>query len=172
MGEESYKTGSDSAKVTIVEFGDFQCPACGAAHPHVKKLLADEKENVLFVFRNFPLQQHQYAKLAAEAAMAAGAQGKFFEMEDKLFTNQEIWMTSKDPMVNFKEYAEELALDVTKFEEEVTSEKYKDLIERDTNDGIALGVNSTPTFFINGEKFTEPATYDSFKKKIEELSKK
>lgn len=172
MNKDSYKTGSDSAKVTIVEFGDFQCPACGAAYPNVKKLLDEEKNNIRFVFRNFPLPQHQNAMQGAEVALAAGAQGKFFEMEDKLFMNQDTWGESKDPTSYFTQYAGELGLDMTTFEDAVKNEKYKDIIDKDKNDGIALGVNATPTFFINGEKFMDSPTYDNLKKKVQELSKK
>lgn len=166
--EDSHKVAADNPKVTIVEFGDFQCPACGAAHPVVKQVLEEYKGKVTFVFRNFPLNVHKNAEVAAEAAEAAGAQNKFFEMHDLLYDNQEKWSDSDKAIDIFAGYAKELKLDVDKFKKEVEGNKYKDKIAKDTADGNAAGVNSTPTFYINGVKQEGVLPYNEFKAKIEE----
>jgi protein-disulfide isomerase len=158
------KVGTNS-KVTIVEFGDFQCPACGAVHPLVKQVVDSNKDNVTFVFRNYPLSQHANAEIAAEAAEAAGAQGKYWEMYDKLFDKQADWSESKKPLEMFVSYAKDLGLDVTKFKQEVEDKKYSAKITGDQADGNVLGVNATPTFYIDGVKFT--GDYSSFKSQIE-----
>src|SRR3989344_6783627 len=137
---------SESAKVTIVEFADFQCPACGAAHPIVKQLLADQKGNITFVYRHFPLPQHKNAILASKAAEAAGEQDKFWQMYDFLYQRQEEWSEIKNAEEIFTGYAKELQLDMDTFSEALSSSKYDDQIQQDKNDGVELGVNSTPSF--------------------------
>jgi protein-disulfide isomerase len=169
---DSHVEGPKDAKVKIVEFGDFQCPACGAAHPVVAQVLREYEGKVTFVFRNFPLQMHKNAPAAHQAAEAAGAQGKFFEMHDKLFENQSEWENSNNPMEQFTAYAEELKLDVDKFKSDVESKKFDKKIEQDVNDGYAVGVNATPTFFINGVKQEGGLQYADFKEAIDaELAK-
>lgn len=170
--QDSNVKGAKDAKVTIVEFGDFQCPACGAAHPIVKQLVGEYGDQVKFVFRNFPLQMHKNAQPAHQAAEAAGAQGKFFEMHDLLFQNQNEWENSTNPNEQFEKYAQELKLDVEKFKADVASKKFDKKIEQDVNDGYAVGVNATPTFFINGVKQEGGMQYTDFKAKIDaELAK-
>lgn len=153
--DDSNKIGTESAKVTLVEFGDYQCPACGAAHPIVKQILEDHKNKVLFVFRNFPLPMHKNALIAAQAAEAAGKLGgqeKYWKMHDMLYENQSQWAESNNPLDIFLEYTKDLKLDLDKFKEEVNSNKYENKITQDRQDGNALGVNGTPTFFVNGQK--------------------
>lgn len=168
---DSYKIGSDSAKVTIVEFADFQCPACGASYPIVKQILDEEKENIQFVFRHYPLSIHKNGVKASLAAEAAGVQDKFFEMEELLYGNQEEWSEKNNPQEFFEKYAAELGLDLEKFRTDMKDKKLEDKIKRDQADGNALGVNSTPTFFINGQKQAGGLPYDQFKAKITEASK-
>ena len=165
----SYSTVSPNAKVNIVEFGDFQCPACAAAFLVVEQLLALYKDNpqVNFVSRNFPLPQHQYALLTAEVAEAAGAQGKFWEMYRLLYTNQNDWVNSADPMSVLVGYATQLKLDVNRFKTEVSANKYSDVIEQDKQDGLALGINSTPTFFINGVREVGIQSFADFKARVD-----
>lgn len=167
IGKDSHKIASDSAKVTIVEFGDYQCPACGAAHPVVKQILSDYQGRITFVFRNFPLPMHSNAKISAEAAEAAGAQGKFWEMHDKLYESQATWAETAKPLDLFVSYAQEFGLDTSKFKEEVEGNKYAERINKDQTDGNTLGVNSTPTFFINGEKLVGTPNYNSLKSMID-----
>ncbi len=162
------------AKVQIVEFGDYQCPACAAAHPAIKKIAEEYKDNpnVTFVFRHFPLSIHPNARISAQSAEAAGSQGKFWEMHDMIYENQDEWSDVKSPIDIFVGYAEKLGLDTDKFRSEVKNNQYSAIVSADYKDGDELGVNSTPTFFINGVKFGNGvSSYESFKEKIEELLK-
>src|SRR3989344_6222357 len=161
--KSSQVLGSEDAKVTIVEFSDFQCPACGAAHPVVKQVIKEYGDRILFVYRHFPLlATHQYALKAAEAAEAAGEQGKFWEYHDLLFENQESLKTQ-----DLKRYAQELELDTAKFNEALDSGKFKDKVTTDMDDGEKLGVSSTPTFFINGQKNVGVLSYEKFKELLD-----
>lgn len=169
--QDSHIKGDKNAKVTLTEFGDFQCPACGAVHPIVNLLLGEYKDQVAFVFRQFPLQSHQNGSIAAHASEAAGAQDKFFEMYDALYQNQKEWGESKNPMEFFEQYAKNIGLDVEKFKSDVASKKYEARIQKDLNDGNALGVNATPTFFLNGEKISGGLDYKEFKAKIDAVLK-
>lgn len=166
--EDSQKISTDSAKVTIVEFGDYQCPACALAHPIVKQVLDDYPGKVNFVFRHFPLPQHQNAQVAAEAAEAAGEQGQYFQMHDLIYQNQKEWSENNNPVEIFVKYAKELKLNVEQFNLAVTTNKYNQKIMADKNDGLALGINSTPTFYINGKKM-DGFSYSDFKKIIEQF---
>lgn len=166
--ENSTKMGSESASVTIVEFADFQCPACGAAHPALKQALSEYQDQVQFVYRHFPLVIHKNAKLAAYSAEAAGLQGKFWEMHDLLFENQNDWSESTSPMDIFTEYATELELDTAKFAEDVKSDTIKEKVDNDQRDGTLVGVNATPTIFINGKpSFRGAPNYNDLKAAID-----
>lgn len=164
---DSHKIGSDSAKVSVVEFGDYECPACGAAQPVTKQIIQNYAGKILYVFRNFPLPQHEKALVAAEAAEAAGVQGKFWEMHDKLYETQDTWSTSDKPLDLFVGYALGLGLDVNKFKDDVNNNKYQDKITQDYQDGVAVGLRATPTFFINGQRLEGVPTYEEFKKQID-----
>lgn len=141
--------GPQNAKVTLVEFSDYECPACGAVHPVVKQLLEKNKEQIRFVYRHFPLPQHPDAVVAAEAAEAAGIQGKYWEMHNKLFENQKS-LTKEDIL----KYAKELILDLAKFQKDWESEAIKQQIAEDLSAGNKIGINQTPTFFLNGKKLS------------------
>ncbi len=165
---DSHKTGSASAEITLVEFGDFQCPACKAAHPTVKKLKDDYGDRMQFVYRNYPLSSiHPNAFDAALAAEAAGEQGKFFEMHDMLFANQAEWSDKKNAKDIFVSYAEKLQLNVEKFNADAKNKSLSERINSDIADGNAAGVRSTPTFFINGKRQAGGLPYDQFKTIIE-----
>jgi protein-disulfide isomerase len=144
----SHKTGNGS--VTVVEFGDYQCPACEAAYPTTKQMLTDYAGKITFVFRNYPLSQHKNAKVAAEAAEAAAAQGKFWEMHDKLYDVQNAWANLPDPTDTFASYAAELGLNAAKLKSDIQSNAYDSVIQADQNDGNDVSVQGTPTFFVNG----------------------
>lgn len=167
--ETSHMTGKKDAKVTIVEFGDYECPACAAAEPTMERLREEYKNNpeVNFVFRNFPLPQHKKALPAAQVAEAAAEQGKFWEMVSKLYLNQSQWIGANDHQAVFLTYAQELGLDLDKFKTGWQQQKFSAVISSDQADGVTLGVNSTPTIFINGEKMRGFA-YETLKTKIEE----
>lgn len=166
--EDSNTIGSPSARVTIVEFGDFQCPACKAAHPAVKQILNEYPDDVYFVFRHYPLPMHRNAKIAAYAAEAAGEQGQFFEMHDLLYENQEEWAESTGPMDIFNEFATELGLDLTQFAEDIKKEEIASGVSNDQKDGNLVGVSATPTFYINGKQaFKGVPSYSDFKTALE-----
>jgi protein-disulfide isomerase len=171
LGDQKRIVKAPDAKVTIVEFGDFQCPACGSAHPTVKQVLKDYEGKVTFVWRHFPLPMHKNAMLAAIASEAAADQGKFWEMHTLLFDNQKDWGESNNAKETFVSYAEKLGLDTAKFTDALDKKFNAERIQSDQDAGIALGVNSTPTFFINGEKENGVLSYDEFKQKIDPLLK-
>src|SRR3989344_6988730 len=170
---DSDHTASNSAAITLVEFGDYQCPACGVVHPVVKKVIEDYGVNVNFVFRNFPLPAHKNAVVSAEAAEAAGAQGKFWEMHNMLYETQADWESSNTPLDIFAGYAKKLGLNVGEFRTFVENKKGEEKINRDKDDGIVLGVNATPTFYINGQKLTldRLPTVQDFKERFDPLLK-
>jgi protein-disulfide isomerase len=169
---DSHIKGPKNAKVTVVEFGDFQCPACGSAYPVVTQILGNYKDKVQFIFRNYPLPVHKNAKVAAEASEAAGAQGKFFEMYTKLYDNQKAWSESNNALDEyFVKYATDIKLDVNKFTSDVKASKYANKIQKDIDDGNAVGVSATPTFYINGIEQVGGLPYDEFKTKIEDALK-
>jgi len=147
----SNKIGNGT-KVTFVEFADFQCPACSTVFTVVDKLISNYKDRVTFVYRYFPLTQiHKNSLTADEAAEAAAAQGKFWEMAKKLYANQQQWENSDTPVDFFAIYAQELGLDVSKFKNDITTNKYSDKITQDQNDGEKIGIQGTPTIYINGK---------------------
>ena len=164
---DSTKIGSPSATVTLVEFGDFQCPACAAAQPIVDRILEEYENDVLFVFRHFPLPQHKNARVAAEAAEAAGAQQKFHEMYAALYENQNEWAEAGNPTEIFTTYATTIGLDTEAFKESIEKKQFAKKIEADETDALQAGVNSTPTFFVNGKKYEGALSYADFKAAIE-----
>ena len=164
---DSHVDGPKDAKVTVVEFGDYQCPACGAAYPTVTQILAAYKGQIRYVFREFPLPMHQNAQAAAEAAEAAGAQGKYFDMYNLLYTNQTEWGETNNANDYFIKYAQQLKLNMDTFKSDITSKKYAKKIQKDMDDGDAVSVDSTPTFFINGVKEEGGMQYSDFKDKID-----
>ncbi|HZS35179.1 MAG TPA: thioredoxin domain-containing protein, partial [Polyangia bacterium] len=160
--------GPKGAPVQIVEFSDFQCPFCGRVVPTVKQLEEKYKGKVRIAFRNYPLPFHDKAQLAAEAAMAANAQGKFWEMHDKLFTNQQ---ALDRPAL--EKYASELGLNIDQFKSDLDSGKYKQSINADVQYANSLGGGmGTPTFFINGRKIAGAMPIDAFAGIIDEELKK
>ena len=169
---ESPSIGPANAKVTLVEFADFQCPACGAMHPVLKKLTTEYKDQLRWVHRHFPLPMHGNAQLASQAAEAAVSQNKFWEMHNKLFEGQKQWETAVNPENKFIDYAKELGLDEQKFKSALKDSKVIDRVRLDMGDGESLGVDSTPTFFINGQKYDGANSYEALKARIEEELKK
>ncbi len=165
--ESSHKSTADLKSVTLVEFGDYQCPACGAAHPAIKQIANEYKDKVTVIFRNFPLPQHGNALITAEAAEAAADQGKFWEMHDKLYENQAQWSNNTQALDLMTNYAKDLGLNQAQFKQAVEQKKFEDRIMADLHDGETLGVNATPTIFINGVKFTAPATYQNLKQALD-----
>jgi protein-disulfide isomerase len=143
--------GGQNASVVIEEFADFECPACARTHPTVNELQAAYGNQIKIIFRNFPLPMHSKAFDAALAAEAAGLQGKFWEMQHLLFTNQNFWVTEPDHKKIFEDYAKRLGLDIEKFRNDMAGSQTKSRVQEDIKRGMALRVNSTPTFFLNGK---------------------
>lgn len=145
--------GSPTAAVTLEEFADFQCGTCAAKYPMTKELIQIYGSRIKFIFRNYPLQipAHDKAYDAAVAAEAAGLQGKFWAMQDQLFTNQASWSTSSDFRKILEEYATKIGLDVEKFKNDMAGTATKSRVDNDMTRGKALGVSSTPSFFLNGK---------------------
>lgn len=167
-----WQQGSASASATLVEYSDFQCPACKAYAPLVERVVKDNSTTLHFVYRHYPLPQHQHAKLAAQYAEAAGIQGKFFEMHDKLFSGQSDWEKSNKPEDTFIKYAQDLKLDIKKLKTDVTSSEVQKGIDDDIASGTAAGVDATPSFFLNGKKITSPQSLDEFNTLIKESQKR
>ncbi len=159
--------GSTDALVTLVEYSDFQCPACGQFQPAVEEILAEYGDKLHFEYKHFPLTQiHPFAKPAAMAAEAAGQQGKFFEYASLLFKNQATWSKSATPSAFFTQYATELGLDVERFTKQQQSSLLKDYVTSQFNEARGLGLTGTPSFYLNGEKITI-STIEDFKAQIE-----
>lgn len=144
--------GTQNAPITIIEFADYQCPYCASITPVIDKILQEYDGEILYVYRDFPLQHiHPHAFHAAEAANCAGDQGKYWEMHDLLYANQE----TLDPE-NFKQYALELELDQSSFDECLDLGQHEDEITHDIEQAAEYQVSSTPTFFINGHRVVGP----------------
>lgn len=174
ISKDDITEGSPSAKVSLVEYSDFQCPACAAYNPLVNQLLTEFEGKIFYAYRFFPLSQvHKNAMVSAQAGYAAYKQGKFKDMENTLFSNQNDWAQQDNPQSIFIEYAKKMGLDIDKFKKDMDSDEAKNKIQKDSSQGTDIGVNSTPTFFLNSKKLENPGTYDNFKKLIaDELSKK
>jgi protein-disulfide isomerase len=159
--------GPKNAPVTIVAFSDFECPFCGRVNPTLKQIEDTYKGKVKIAFKHQPLPFHQNAKPAAMASLAAHEQGKFWEYHDKLFANQRAL-----DRASLERYAQELGLNVAKFKAALDSNKFEAQVTADSQEGMRLGANGTPTFFINGRQLVGALPFDSFKSVIdEELSK-
>ena len=149
VSEADHSAGADDAPVTLVEYGDYECPYCGMAHPIVKRAQAELGSQLRFVFRNFPLAEaHPHARLAAQAAEAAGAQGRFREMHDMLFEHQDA--LEVEDLVG---YAKALGLDTQQFARDLEDAAYAKRVRDDFRSGVKSGVNGTPTFFMNGARY-------------------
>lgn len=168
---DSSRIGNPSAKLKVIEFGDFQCPACGQANPVVEQILKNYKDKIMFVFRNFSFigQESQWA---AEAAECAGEQGKYWEYHNYLYSHQNGENEGAFAKDKLKNFARTLSLTGIQFDLCLDTDKYQDKVLNDTSDGKKLGINSTPTFFFGTEKVVGVLNYDSFKKKVEQKLQK
>lgn len=165
IDQTDHTKGSKTPKVTLLEYSDFQCPACGAYYPMVESVYAQYKDRISFTYRNFPLPQHQNAIVAARAAEAAALQGKFWEMADALFKNQNTWslMDNATAQTTFEIYANKIGLNITQFKLDENSTAVKAKIDRDQRSGTTAAVDHTPTFYINGKKADNPQSVEEFK---------
>ncbi len=163
VSTRDHMEGPTDAPLTLVEYGDYQCPYCGAAYSVVKGLQKTLGKKLRFVFRNFPLTQvHPYALIAAEAAEAAALQGKFWEMHDLLFEQQTFLKPDIIPV-----WAKKVGLNLEKFGNDIREGVVEMRIKEDRQSGIRSGVNGTPTFFINGARYDGTPDYDSLLKALE-----
>lgn len=161
--------GNVDSKIILVEYGDFQCPPCGNAHPVVKTLLEKYSDEMVFIFRNYPIpDSHPNAKAAAAAAEAAGLQDQYWPMYDKIFENQSEWSAASATERNdiFGKYATEIGLDIDKFNSDLSSSNILKKINLDLAIGKQDGVNATPTFKLSGEQLTVDKLEDAIKAKL------
>lgn len=157
--------GNPEAEVKLVEYSDFQCPACASFQPVLEQVMSDYGDQISLEYKHFPLPIHNYAMQAAVAAEAAGQQGKFFEFHDLLFKNQNTWSSASIPNSLFIQYAGELDLDIDQFKRQMSATKLRDRVKDDTSDGRDAKITGTPTFFLNGEKM-EFDTFQAFAEQI------
>lgn len=163
--------GAGNKKVTFVEYGDFECPACGAYYPYIEEVRQKYGDDITFQFRHFPLVQiHKNAMAAHRAAEAAGKQGKFWEMYNVLYSQQQSWTASGNAGLAIEPYAEQLGLNMDQYRTDVSSSAVNDTINADLKAGQALGINSTPTFFVNDKKIDPlpDRSVEAFSKLIDE----
>ena len=161
VAPETHVKGNPDATVTLTEYSDFQCPACGAFEPVVQDVLNQYGDRIRFEYKHYPLPIHPFAVQAAIAAEAAGQQGKFFEYHDALFAGQQTWAASQTPQVFFLQYAEELGLDVATFKRHTKSSLLRDSVKASQKEAQDMGLTGTPTFFLNGERL-EMESYEDF----------
>ncbi len=165
VGTSDWTKGAISPKVTLVEYSDFQCHECKSYHTLVEQVLAEHKDVLAFTYRHFPLLKHPNAELAARSAEAAGTQGKFWEMTEAIFDGQSDWSgaTNAGAKKFFSDYAAVLKLDIAKWETDRDSQSVKNKVANDKRTGKQSGVNSTPSFYLNGKKMQNPRSLDEFK---------
>ncbi|MFM2357511.1 MAG: hypothetical protein RJA61_248 [Candidatus Parcubacteria bacterium] len=165
---DDYIKGNPNASVTLIEYLDFECEACGAYFPLVKQLEKEFPNDLKIVLRYYPLPGHKNGLEAALAVEAASQQGKFFEMHDLLFTEQKKWGEKPVPTPEvFEGYAKQLGLDMAKFKQDVASQSVKDRVQRDVDSGTKLGNTGTPSFYLNGQKIQNPRSLEDFKTLIQ-----
>lgn len=160
--EGDHVRGRPDADVVIIEYGDFQCPYCARAHPTLAGLQQQYGERVTLVYRHLPLDMHPYAEAAAEAAEAAGSQGRFWDMHDTLFDNQAQMAPAQLPLL-----AQQLGLDAARFDEDLSRRNYRERIQHQAAEGKALGASGTPSFFINGQRYHGDSDPASLKAAVE-----
>lgn len=165
---DDHSKGKSDAKVTLVEYLDFECEACGAYYPLIKQLATEFPNDLRIVTRYFPLPGHKNSFTAALAVEAASKQGKYWEMHDVLFENQEKWGNKQMPTPQvFEEYAKQIGLDMEKFKTDVADSATRARVQRDFDNSEKLGNDSTPSLFVNGKKIQNPQGYDAFKTLIQ-----
>jgi|YNPMSStandDraft_1061717.scaffolds.fasta_scaffold13678_5 protein-disulfide isomerase len=165
--------GNRNAKLVLVYYSDFKCPACAYYHTKfLNNLLKDFKDQILIVFRHFPLPGHSGSRELAYAAEAAGKQGKFWEMADSIFNNQQKFLLSKDLNKEIMNLALFLNIDIEKFKSDLNSEEVKNKVEKDYLDALKMNLPGTPSFFLNGRQIFISASYDEFKIFLENEIKK
>ena len=159
--------GPAGARVTVIEYSDFQCPFCAEYATWMRRLREKYGDRARFVFRNLPLAKHRWATLAARVAYAASLQGRFWEMHDLLYQRQEEWADSTDPRPLFESYARSLELDMQRFRDDADAQSTLEFVRRQAAEGQTAGVTHTPWFVVNGESVL-PRSLEQFERLIEE----
>lgn len=155
---------NSQAEVIVVQYSDFECPACRSYYLMMREMLVQFGDRVAFVYRHFPLNEiHRDAELAARAAEAAGKQGKFWEMHDLLYEKQNEWSGASDVSTKFESYARLLSLNIELFKADIDSKDIIKLVRAQRQSAIELGLQATPSFFINGRQIQNPASVEEFK---------
>jgi len=166
--EKDHAKGAENPKVTLIEYGDFQCPFCGVVHPTLNQVLPEYKDSVQFVYRHFPITNiHPNTLVMHRAAEAASNQDKFFELYDMIYENQQEWSESKNPLEIVTGYAKEIGLNIDQFKKDINSTEVADRVREVKNEGEKAGVESTPTFFINGKKVDAPRSADELRETLD-----
>lgn len=163
VSAEDWVKGNRDAKVVLIEYSDFQCPACAFYYPLLEKFAEEFGDKLALAYRHFPLPNHQNAKSAAYAAEAAGRQEKFWEMHDLIFDNQTEWKDKRSADTIFINYAQILNLNLDQFKTNFASKEIRKKVEGAYQNSVRLGLNSTPTFFLNGMKISNPRNYEDFR---------
>lgn len=159
-----HKKGVENAKVTIVEYSDFQCPACAQYYPMLKQLTEEFPNDVQIVYRHYPLKQiHKNAEKAASASEAADKQGKFWDMHDMLFNTQKVWGEMDKPEEQFEKYAGSLGLNIEQFKTDLASAEVSEHVRSDESSANTMNLRGTPTFFLNNNLIASPQSYDQLK---------
>ncbi|HYT03993.1 MAG TPA: DsbA family protein [Gemmatimonadales bacterium] len=172
-GFRGYTMGSDAARIEVTEYSDFECPFCASFAAVQMPVIREQviaTGRVRWRFRDFPLPSHQYSRYAALAAQCGGEQGKFWEMHDQLFGHHEWAQTGKNPRSLFRDFAKTVGLDLDKYDACMDSQRYAGRIQTSVQEGEAAGVQGTPSFFVNGKRFTGRATSDAFKALADSLT--
>lgn len=164
VNDSDHISGPEDAAVTLVEYGDFQCPYCGAAFPVIKEIVDRMGNRLRFVFREFPLTEvHEFAEIAAEAAEAAGAQDKFWEMHDTIYENQDDLNVD-----HLFQWAQSIGLNMERFDRDLRSHRFQGKVHEDFMSGVHSGVNGTPTFFINENRYDGAASFEELLQALNE----
>jgi protein-disulfide isomerase len=169
--DSDHRKGNPEGTIELIEYGDMQCPACASVQPWVNQLMTNHGDKINFAFRHYPLKSiHRNAVRGGEAAEAAGVQGKFFEMTDLLMSRQSEWANLPDPGSKFDEFAQELGLNMEQYTSDYHSQSVSEKVESGYQTAISLGLNSTPSFFLNGQKINTPNSYQQFEMLISAAS--
>ena len=172
VAKSAHIRGNPDALVTLEEFGDFECPSCKNLATFLDDLIKEYHPRVRLIFRNFPLAMHQHSRDAALAAEAAGLQGRFWEMHDMLFREQDVWSSATDAKMLFDSYAETLGLNVNQFRKDLNSDKVRGHLESDQARAKSQGVKTAPTLFIEKHQMgTNEANPDGLRRLVDEAVK-
>ncbi|MFA7685901.1 MAG: thioredoxin domain-containing protein [Candidatus Gracilibacteria bacterium] len=172
LSDTDWTKGDKNSKIVMIEYSDFECPACAVYAKIIDEAMVEFGTHIVFAYRHYPLlSMHKNAMSAAYAAEAAGAQGKFWEMHDRLFTYQNSWIQQEAPEETYNKFAKDLGLDIEKFKTDYQSSAIHKNVELDLESAEKNKINSTPTIFINGQQIRNPGNYEGFRTIIRDAIK-